>query len=806
MSTRTETNRNMGKVINEVSLLELFKGNNLVIPEIQREYVWGDKEIGRRVLKGFFRDFLKSVRSFADARELLVQKSDKLKKQVRQFLVESGYGNVKDERLTAFSDGVTCDDVSEGGTRLNSKAGFVYAYIPGFAKDGVERILPAYLIDGQQRVTTFFLIWLHLASKANEKASFKDAVRYESTSLAFDFKVRPLTHEFLNQLVKEVVESDTFDFSNIKDSTWFLYDYQHDVSVMSMVNALRVWESVWSKSQLDAGIAYEYLTRHVTFWLFVMNETVQGERLYITMNGRGKNLSEDEIIRAKVFRDAVTGNPPHTATEVGSLFEKMTDFFWTHRVTGELTADKGMKKFFRWVHLLERYEAERNVQGMPYFAAALRNDGKDGKWFELDERMFGRDEKTGQTRITFELIKSTFDSLEILYGSDSPAQSYLRSSVLEADDRSGAFQQDCFVLLPLLHWLNKVQHEMESKVIDLALAQFARYLRKMATKEDVSRAPAEAVPNALKLADAFIQFNCGDFLGFLAADSTVNAKLSAMVFPDEEPAKAKRMLSVRMNDQGHEGGNNIFAKYETLLEEMEKFKSSNFSSNCDYRIASFLGLKAGWQGIEWDEKLFDEYQLAFTRFKTFWTERDPLRRLRFLVAPEMDGYYETNMKLFPYTLVSMMEDTPTIKKIVAFETAVDQYGADSAFTASEREFLRTHWVARNSEKDARVLCALALILQHLSKSSYDKNWTKIQFEYSYYERKNIVKKTRMRAIGDGCGLYFWFLISSAKKWSYSSAIEDNLLQCHKMTSVEADKLVQDFLKQPVTNDNVPLKS
>ena len=253
---------------------------------------------------------------------------------------------------------------------LNSKVGFVYAYILGFAKDGVERILPAYLIDGQQRVTTFFLIWLHLASKANEKASFKDSIRYGSPSLAFDFKVRPLTHEFLNQLVKEVIESDTFDFSNITDATWFLSDYRHDVSVMSMVNALESWDSVWSKSHLDAGVAYEYLTRHVTFWLFVMNETVQGERLYITMNGRGKNLSEDEIIRAKVFRDAVMGSPQHTATEVGLLFEKMTDFFWTHRVTGELTADKGMKKFFRWVHLLERFEAERNVQGMPEFSAA----------------------------------------------------------------------------------------------------------------------------------------------------------------------------------------------------------------------------------------------------------------------------------------------------------------------------------------------------------------------------------------------------------------------------------------------------
>ena len=794
MSEQMGANVNMGKVINEVSLLELFRSNNLVIPEIQREYVWGDKKIGKRVLDGFLRDFLKSVQRFANAREVLVQKSDKLKEQVRQFLVESGYGNVKDERLAAFSDGVTCDENSNEGIMLNSKVGFVYAYIPGFAKDGVERILPAYLIDGQQRVTTFFLIWLHLASKANEKASFKDSIRYGSPSLAFDFKVRPLTHEFLNQLVKEVIESDTFDFSNITDATWFLSDYRHDVSVMSMVNALESWDSVWSKSHLDAGVAYEYLTRHVTFWLFVMNETVQGERLYITMNGRGKNLSEDEIIRAKVFRDAVMGSPQHTATEVGSLFEKMTDFFWTHRVTGELTADKGMKKFFRWVHLLERFEAERNVQGMPEFSAALRNDGKDGKWFELDEKMFGLDEETGATRITFELIKSTFDSLKILYRSDSPTQPYLRPSVLEADDRSDAFQQDCFVLLPLLHWRNKVQHKMESRVIDLALAQLARYLRKMATKEDVSRAPAEAVPNALKLADAFIQFNSGDFLGFLGADSTANAKLSVMVFPDEEPAKANRLLSVRMNDNEHDGNGKLFKKYEALLAEMEYFKSSEFSSKCDYRIASFLGLNKDWKSVEWNAALYEEYQTAFTRFKKFWTDRNPLRRVSFLVAPEMDGYYETNMKLFPYGLVSMMGDTDTIKKIVAFENAVNQYEADAAFDAYEREFLRNHWKTRDDEKDPRVLCALALIVHRLAGGQFNADWTKVQFEHKYYENKKFIENPEVRPVGKS-GLYFWFLDAKDQRWRYVRATESYLLRCHKITADEANELVKKFLSK-----------
>lgn len=567
MIGQANTMADIGKVVNEVSMLELFARNNLVIPEIQREYVWGNETIGKYVLDGFFRDFLKSVQAYSAARDDLVRESDELKARVRQLLADSNYEKVKDERLSAFSDGVISDKMADDGSRLDSKVGFVYAYIPGFAKDGVKRVLTAYLIDGQQRVTTFFLMWLHLARKANKIAEFQQAVRYEHGNMAFDFKVRPLTHDFLEELVRQVIASDGFDFSSIEDATWFLSEYSHDVSVMSMVNALKVWDESWGKRGFNASLAYEYLTRHVTFWLFVMNETAQGERLYITMNGRGKNLSEDEIIRAKVFRDAVENGIP--ASDVGLLFESMTDFFWTHRIKSELTADKGMKKFFRWVYLLERYDAEKGMEKMQKFATALRNDGEA---FELRETMFGLDEDTHVPLITFALIKDSFENLKKLCAEGSPAKKFLRDSVLDEADRGGSFQQDCFVLLPLLRWLNGLQVDPNPKEV----GRFARYLRKMGTKHDVYSAPAEAVPAALKLADEFVKFTGGDFLEFLAAEATKNAKLSKMVLPDEEVAKATRLLSI-LNDNEKEPKQEsvtLFKQFEKLIMDVEDFKSS----------------------------------------------------------------------------------------------------------------------------------------------------------------------------------------------------------------------------------------
>ena len=769
---------NFGKAIKDVSLLELFSGNDLVIPEIQREYVWGDNKIGRRVLGNFFDDFIGCVRKFKENEDEFSKKAKEIRQRLEKFLGDSGYANTDDVSLSTFSDGIAQSQMSACGKRLDSRIGFVYAYVPGYARGGLERRLPAYLIDGQQRVTTFFLMWLYLAKKCGRIAEF-NSVQHRDGTRAFDFKVRPLTHIFVDQLVKNVVETD-FDFSAIEDATWFLSDYVHDVSVMSMVNALKVWDKTWKKSKLDADITYEYLTNHVSLWLFVMNETAQGEQLYITMNGRGKNLSEDEIIRAKVFRDAVASDK-YTATDVGCLFEEMTDFFWTHRVTGELSADKGMKKFFRWVYLLERYEKGENND----FAAALTNEHKKGEvGFELEEKLFGRDEKNTD-RITFKHIRETFKGLKLLYHDNSQAKDFLRESVLNDPDVSRTFQQDSFVILPLLHWMNKISQQPSPEVV----GQFARYLRKMASKNDVQSSPAQAVPSALKLAEMFAGFKDEDLLDFLAAETTTNAKLSQMVYPEEEATKARCLLSVRADDRNREEGKKLFETFKKLLDDVEEYKSSRFQN--DYQISAFLGIHVDWEKCEWNQMLLQEYTCAFNLFKEFWGRPNSLQKFRLLVTPEMDGYYETSLKLFPYDLVSMFGDTDTIKKIVNFEKrVVELKSEDAAFNESERAFLNDHWDSRSSETNPRVLCALALIVHRLASGDFEEEWNAVQFQCD--DSKKVDMDARCRHVGAG-KIYFWFRWVS-KKWLYTAATEDNLLKCHKMTADESDNLVRVFLK------------
>lgn len=761
-------NRRDEKVVREVSLRQLFEAN-LVIPEIQREYVWGDPEIGKRVLEPFYEDFLKSVQEYANKREQVAARTKSLSEHLQKSLDEFGIFDVGNARLNDFSNSVLQDVDLAKGEKVDSKVGFVYAYVPGFAKGVRENVL-AFLIDGQQRVTTFFLLWLYLARRTERIDDFAKAVRLCDVGMAFDFKVRPLTHDFLSKLVNHVVDDKEFDFSSIEECVWFLSEYRNDVSISSMSNALRVWDKLWARSGQDAAVAYDYLTDHIKFWLFVMNEASQGEQLYITMNGRGKSLSEDEIIRAKVFRDAIENEIK--ATEVGEVFESVEDFFWTHRITGELTADKGKRKFFRWVYLLDRYGKPRVVNDdkveVDEFAEGLRQDRK----FELVETMVGRDEKTGEARITFGLIKNTLAALKQIFGNDcSDVCNYLRESILGKADDDQTFQLDCVVLLPLLAWMSAMNKEGRIVNADEA-ARFARYLRKLTTKSDVGHSPATAVPNALGLAVAFAESQ-KDFLTFLSESGS--GRFAQGVLPDEERGKANRLLSIR-SDQP------LYFDFVKFLDEIENYKSEADNGDkfsADYRISAFLQLSdQPWYSCVWDGALLKSYKKSFDRIKSFW-KRDPLRRLRFLMTPEFGGYYETNKKLWPYSRSEIMGDLGKLRKIIAFEQRVEAVGEQKAFDESEQDYLNKHWNTLGTESDVRTLCALGLIVQCRLGKAIESDWVqKIQFEESYYEGKtNVVNPQGVFPMGK---YYFWFQGAKAGKWLYSAAKKERLFHANQV--------------------------
>ena len=291
--------------LKDENLLTLFSLNNMIVPEIQREYVWGNN-------------------------------SDVLEK----FLMEL-------EKKAA-----PCEECHHVHGNKNINVGFLYSYKPSYVKYESERILDEYLIDGQQRITTLFLLLLFRATIEDRIDDFMAICRADEDEykMGFNYKVRSLTQQFLIQLIKHAKKegNSAFDFIIDLDNTphWFLDDYKNDPTVMSMISALKSIRKTFGNT---SNYYFDYLLTNIHFWHFKTEATSQGEELYITMNSRGEQLSDNEMQKSRVL-------PSSELFRYGREWESWQTFFWRNRNKGNAknaNADKGFNNFLACIEGME---------------------------------------------------------------------------------------------------------------------------------------------------------------------------------------------------------------------------------------------------------------------------------------------------------------------------------------------------------------------------------------------------------------------------------------------------------------------
>lgn len=318
--------------LKEYSVAQLLQEYNFYIPEIQREYVWGRNE--RDILSSFCDDII-SGKNQAPDENILQQKIEKLTAEKK------------------FSEIALLLGEKENGSPVN--IGFLYSYQPNYKMDHLpdsEIYKDSYLIDGQQRFTTLFLMTFYVAIKENRRQDFLELLRFNfaNSSLAFDYRVRALTHDFVLDLIDQIKTEE--NFLEIENNTWFLKNYLQDVTINSMVNALGIIRGKFIRQPLGF---YDFILRHIRFWHFKTEKTNQGEELYITMNSRGKQLEENETVRAKLFENITDIEQSSWSTK----WEDWQDFFWKNK-GNNVNADIGFNEFLKCIAGLESYLQNKN--------------------------------------------------------------------------------------------------------------------------------------------------------------------------------------------------------------------------------------------------------------------------------------------------------------------------------------------------------------------------------------------------------------------------------------------------------------
>ena len=157
---------------------------------------------------------------------------------------------------------------------------FVYGNIEG------DKFIP---IDGQQRLTTLFLLHLYFAKKEKKDCEYLKGFTYET---------RSSSREFCERLVNADIDFNKDEISaDIKNYSWFMPFWENDPTVKSMLVMLDVIHDKFKNSNF-----YDRL-ENIKFRFLELKEFGLTDDLYIKMNARGKPLSEFENFKAEFEKE-----------------------------------------------------------------------------------------------------------------------------------------------------------------------------------------------------------------------------------------------------------------------------------------------------------------------------------------------------------------------------------------------------------------------------------------------------------------------------------------------------------------------
>lgn len=258
---------------------------------------------------------------------------------------------------------------------------FIYGPIRNDA-DGNDIFIP---LDGQQRLTTLFLLHWYIAKREGQGwYATKPADQEDSGYKEFTYKVRTTTQEFLNALLNKDLELDLSPKATITDAAWYYSSWDLDPSVQGMLNMLDAIHAEYCEKQ---DPLWNRLG-NITFQLLDMGEYGLSDDLYMKMNARGVPLTDFENLKSWLTEQCTAVSCDKAYFYVGNDFEKQkqswnwkidkewADFFWSIRDSKADEIDAAFLRFFKAVALNAYAEhfPEENIDGKDKKTAQYRNN------------------------------------------------------------------------------------------------------------------------------------------------------------------------------------------------------------------------------------------------------------------------------------------------------------------------------------------------------------------------------------------------------------------------------------------------
>lgn len=260
----------------EKSFFELLKENKVSIPKIQRDYAQGRKTKNIQYIREMFLNNLFKV-------------------------------------------------LSDNHYNKKLKLDFVYGYED---KDKLQdkEITIFKPLDGQQRLTTLFLLHWYFAKKesvSEDELSFLKNFSYDTRKSSRDFCEKLV--DFQPDFSQEVSEKTTDRIEKqIINQNWFIANWKNDPTITSMLVMLKAIDekfnglsNIWGKLTGN--------NPSIVFHLLKMKNLGLPDDLYIKMNARGKPLTDFEHFKSQ-FLEVLSGEFKETFNS--KIDREWADLFW----------------------------------------------------------------------------------------------------------------------------------------------------------------------------------------------------------------------------------------------------------------------------------------------------------------------------------------------------------------------------------------------------------------------------------------------------------------------------------------------
>lgn len=577
------------------TLKEFLTNHNLdqiIIPEIQRDYVWQNENVV---------NFLQSI-------------LDNSKRQANLTI------GITEDILNSLSPEMREVMLRAQKEKQNyCNVGFIYAYSDPEMPDRYV------LIDGQQRITTLFLILLALYVKENKEDDFKRTY-FKNEVLKVDYKVREDSHEFLFNFVKHILDGN--NSIDILNKYWYFTEYKHDTTIQSIRANYQTISNFINKHDLSL----EYVEKYIEFWYFDTNKSKQGEELYLYMNSRGEIVSPNESIKANLLK-RLSNQEKH---EWGTKWENWQNLFWKYRQSN-YNSDLGIEEFLKWIKIIELTKKDKDKTSSKLIEAARKI--KDSKKINIEG-------------LTLDKIDKFFVALEkiLILKKD------LNFNTLWLTGRN-IQTIDYVKFIPLLMYVEKYPN---FKTIDVI--RFTRFFQNVTRFDTVSKNPYNSLVDGILLTNQFLENDYLDIVDLIKLSESYQNFLT-----DEEIAK----LSIYK-----QSSDDLRQKIESSFWLAEDYKY------CDGKIWLI------WDCINFDRtdlSIFDPQKLSdfndcFSNFKTLFDVPTDLLRRALLTKGDYsvwDGY-STALEQHRYSFINeewrWKEQLTSIEKVKPYKLLIKDYG------------------------------------------------------------------------------------------------------------------------------------